>query len=229
MTRAPEFTVAFGRAADPAAADGRLDAAAFHRNHEAIGAALAADLAAMQGQGGHHVLEIGSGTGQHAVAFAQQAPHLVWWPSDPNADHRRSVDAWRAHTGLTNLRPAANIDVAQPDWQWGDTHPSPPLAAIFCANVIHIAPWSVAQGLFAGAERHLRSGGKLYLYGPFKSGGRHTAPSNAAFDDSLRGRDPAWGVRDIDDVNALARRHHLTPDKVHAMPANNLILVFTRT
>jgi len=94
--------------------------------------------------------------------------------------------------------------------------------------VIHIAPWSVAQGLFAGAERHLRSGGKLYLYGPFKSGGQHTAPSNAAFDDSLRARDTAWGVRDIDDVNALARRHHLTPDTVHTMPANNLILTFTR-
>lgn len=224
MTRAPEFTVAFGRAADPAAADGRLDAAAFHRNHEAIGTALAADLATMQGD----VLEIGSGTGQHAVAFAQQAPHLVWWPSDPNAEHRRSIDAWRAHTGLTNLRPAAMIDVSQPDWQWSDTTPSPPLAAIFCANVIHIAPWSVAQGLFAGAERHLRSGGKLYLYGPFKAHGEHTAPSNAAFDESLRTRDPAWGVRDIDDVNALARRHHLAPDKVHTMPANNLILTFTR-
>ena len=224
MTRAPEFTVAFGRAADPAAADGRLDAAAFHRNRAAIGDALAADLAAMQGD----VLEIGSGTGQHAVAFAQQAPHLTWWPSDPNADHRRSVDAWRAHTGLANLRPAANIDVSQPDWTWGNKNPPPPLAAIFCANVIHIAPWSVAQGLFAGAERHLRSGGKLYLYGPFKMHGEHTAPSNAAFDESLRARDPAWGVRDIDDVNALARRHHLTPDKVHTMPANNLILVFTR-
>lgn len=229
MTRAPEFTVAFGRAADPAAADGRLDAAAFHRNHAAIGEALAADLAAMHGD----VLEIGSGTGQHAVAFAQQAPHLTWWPSDPNADHRRSIDAWRAHTGLSNLRPAAAIDVAQPDWTWrdsnpGDARPSPPLAAIFCANVIHIAPWRVAEGLFAGAARHLRADGRLFLYGPFKRGGKHTALSNAVFDTSLRERDAEWGVRDIADLETLAERVGLKLAGSFEMPANNMILMFVR-
>ena len=155
---------------------------------------------------------------------------MTWWPADYDAAHLQSIEAWRVHSGLSNIRPARFIDLSAPDWglNAADSDALTDLLAIFCANVIHIAPWSVAQGLFAGAERHLRSGGKLYLYGPFKAHGEHTAPSNAAFDESLRTRDPAWGVRDIDDVNALARRHHLAPDKVHTMPANNLILTFTR-
>jgi len=232
VTSAPTFVVEFGRtgteSGPPADADGRLDAPAFHRNHEAIRAALVADLAAMQGD----VLEIGSGTGQHAVMFAQQAPHLTWWPSDVNPRHRDSIDAWRRVAALPKLRPAADIDVSRPDWSWGgasDTQtPAATLAAIFCANVIHIAPWTVAEGLFAGAARHLRVGGRLYLYGPFMTGGAHSAPSNAAFDASLRAQNPDWGVRDIDDLTALARRNGFDRTHTHAMPANNFILVFVR-
>jgi SAM-dependent methyltransferase len=228
VTRPPKFVVEFGRtgteAGPPAEADGRLDAPAFHRNHEAIWSALASDFAATQGD----MLEIGSGTGQHAVMFAQRAPHLTWWPSDVNPRHRDSIDAWRRVTALPNLRAAADIDVSQPGWKWSDTDPLPPLAAILCANVIHIAPWAVAEGLFAGAARQLRADGRLYLYGPFMAGGRHTAPSNAAFDASLRAQNPDWGVRDIDDLRALARRNGLRLTQTHAMPANNLILVFMR-
>ena len=223
MTRGPDFVVEFGRAGVTSAADGRLDAPAFHRNHEAIWSALAPDLAAIEGD----VLEIGSGTGQHAVTFAQRAPHLTWWPSDPSARHRDSIEAWRRAAALPNLRPAAAIDVAQPDWTW-DGAAAGGLAAIFCANVIHIAPWAVAEGLFAGAARHLRADGRLYLYGPFMAGGVHTAPSNAAFDASLRAQNPQWGVRDIDDLRALARRNGLALTQTHPMPANNLVLVFAR-
>ncbi|HWM82460.1 MAG TPA: DUF938 domain-containing protein [Pseudolabrys sp.] len=230
MSRPPTFVVEFGRtgteSGPPADADGRLDAPAFHRNHEAIWSALAADFAALQGD----VLEIGSGTGQHAVMFAQRAPHLTWWPSDINPRHRDSIEAWRRAVTLPNLRAAADIDVSQPDWNWGDDRGSTgnPLAAIFCANVIHIAPWAVAEGLFAGAARHLRDEGRLFLYGPFKTGGAHSAPSNAAFDASLRTQNPDWGVRDIDDLRELARRNGLHLTQTHTMPANNLILVFAR-
>jgi SAM-dependent methyltransferase len=225
--------VEFGRtgteAGPPAEADGRLDAPAFHRNHEAIWSALATDFATLQGD----VLEIGSGTGQHAVMFAQRAPHLTWWPSDVNPRHRDSIDAWRRVTALPNLRAAADINVSQAGWTWNDASGDTPathdaLTAIFCANVIHIAPWAVAEGLFAGAARQLRADGRLYLYGPFMAGGAHSAPSNAAFDASLRAQNPDWGIRDIDDLQTLARRNGLRLTQTHTMPANNLILVFMR-
>ncbi|GIK79391.1 MAG: DUF938 domain-containing protein [Pseudorhodoplanes sp.] len=207
-------------------AEGRLDAPAFHRNHEPIWAVLAPYLADARG----HVLEAGSGTGQHVVTFAKKSPQLVWWPSDYEARHLRSIEAWRAQAGCDNVRPARFIDLAAPGWGLGDadTDELHDLTAIFCANVIHISPWPVAEGLFAQAYGRLRPDGRLFLYGPFKRDGEHTAPSNTAFDASLRAQDPQWGIRDLADVAALAKASGLALEKTEPMPANNLTLVFVR-
>ena len=201
--------------------DERLDAAAFHRNHQAIGAALASLLNGKAGD----VLEIGSGTGQHVVAFAGLIPEIVWWPSDLSDRHRASIAAWRSHAQLGNLRAPQKIDASAPDWR---PEGPGPLCATFCANVVHITPWPVAEGLFAGAARLLRPDGHLVLYGPFMRDGRHTAPSNAAFDASLRASNPAWGVRDVGQMNELAAAVALRPAELIEMPANNLILAFAR-
>ncbi|GIQ77522.1 DUF938 domain-containing protein [Bradyrhizobium sp. RD5-C2] len=221
-----EFVVEFGKDGSPVEADGRLDAAAFHRNHQPIWAVLKDYLAGQSGD----VLEAGSGTGQHVVYFAGRTPDITWWPSDLHAAHLRSIEAWRAHAALRNIQPPQPIDLSDPVWS-----PTPPdgkgldkLLAIFCANVIHIAPWRVAEGLFAGAARHLRADGRLFLYGPFKRGGKHTALSNAVFDTSLRDRDAEWGVRDIADLETLAESVGLKLDGTFEMPANNMILTFVR-
>jgi SAM-dependent methyltransferase len=219
-----DYVVEFGRDGRPVEPDGRLDAPAFHRNHQAIRAALLPFLAGKSGD----VLEAGSGTGQHVVDFARQAPGIVWWPSEFNEAHLKSIAAWRAHAGLPNIRPPLRIDLTDPLWcrEMQDGGGPSQLLAVFCANVIHIAPWRVAEGLLAGAGRYLRAGGRLYLYGPFKRGGEHTAPSNAAFDASLRDGNPEWGVRDIEALEELAGRAGLKLVEVIEMPANNLTLVF---
>ncbi len=205
--------------------DYRLDAPAFHRNHQPIWAELSAFLAGKVGD----VLEIGSGTGQHVVAFAQQAPDITWWPIDIDAAYLRSIAAWRAHAGLANIRPPRRIDVADPGWAVDPALELPSeVLAIFSANVIHIAPWEVAQGLVAGAAHLLRPDGRLFLYGPFKRDGRHTAESNAAFDASLRHQNAEWGVRDMTDVSDAAESAGLNLIETVAMPANNFILVFAR-
>ena len=222
-----EFVVEFGRDGQPVEADGRLDAAAFHRNHEAIWAVLQPFLAGRTGD----VVEAGSGTGQHVVHFARHTPDIVWWPSDLNEKHLRSIEAWRAHSGLSNIRPPLRIDLS--DAAWCDAmhdHSGPQnLLAVFCANVIHIAPWRVAEGLFEGAGRYLRADGRLFLYGPFKRGGKHTAVSNAVFDTSLRERDPEWGVRDVEALERVAADAGLALVATAEMPANNLILAFDRS
>jgi SAM-dependent methyltransferase len=176
------------------------------------------------------VVEAGSGTGQHAVDFARRSPEITWWPSDLNAQHLKSIGAWRAHAGLANIRPPLQIDLSDPAWcrQMHDGSGPGKLLAVFCANVIHIAPWRVAEGLFAGAGRYLRADGRLFLYGPFKRDGQHTAASNAAFDASLRESNPEWGVRDIADVEALAGAAGLALIETAEMPANNMTLVFGR-
>jgi hypothetical protein len=176
------------------------------------------------------VVEAGSGTGQHVVDFARRSPEISWWPSDLNEQHLKSIAAWRAHAELPNIRPPLRIDLSDPAWcsQMHDGSGPGELLAVFCANVIHIAPWRVAEGLFAGAGRYLRADGRLFLYGPFKRDGKHTAPSNAAFDISLRERDPEWGVRDIADLEKLAAGAGLVLIDIAEMPANNLILVFAR-
>ncbi|WP_454874085.1 DUF938 domain-containing protein [Paraburkholderia xenovorans] len=168
------------------------------------------------------VLEIASGTGQHAVCFARAMPGLDWQPSDADAAARASIAAWITHEGLANVRAPLALDVHQPDWGV-DT-----LDAVVCINMIHISPWSATQALFAGASRRLVDGGVLYLYGPYKRGGAHTSPSNDAFDQQLRSRDPAWGVRDMETVVALGASVGLVCDGPLAMPANNFSLVFRK-
>jgi len=222
-----DYVVEFGRDGRPVEPDGRLDAPAFHRNHEPIWAVLAKFLAGKSGD----VLEAGSGTGQHVVHFARLTPEITWWPSDFNEAHLKSIGAWLKHAGLPNIRPPLRIDLSDPAWHEAMHDGSGPkdLLAVFCANVIHIAPWRVAEGLFAGSARYLRDDGRLFLYGPFKRGGKHTALSNAVFDTSLRERDPEWGVRDIGDVEGLAAGVGLALIETVQMPANNLILVFERS
>lgn len=203
----------------PAGEDGRLDAPAFHRNVEPIWDVIGDILAAKTGS----VLEIGSGTGQHIVTYAARCPHLTFWPSDIMESHRASIEAYRHAVGLMNLRTPQNIDLMQ-TWDWlGEK-----LSAILCFNVVHIAPWAVAENLVHGAGRNLGSDGHLIMYGPYKRDGAHTAPSNEAFDASLRGRNPAWGVRDIEAITDLTAQADLTLVKTVEMPANNLVLAFER-
>lgn len=221
-----ECVVEFGKDGRPVEPDGRLDAPAFHRNHQAIRAVLQRFLAGQSGD----VVEVGSGTGQHVVEFARQMPEIVWWPSDLNAQHLKSIAAWRAHAGLPNIRPPLQIDLSDPAWcsRMDDGSGPTKLRAVLCANVIHIAPWRVAEGLFAGAACYLQADGRLFLYGPFKRGGKHTAISNAVFDASLREGNPEWGVRDVEALQELARNGGLALTEIAEMPANNLILVFER-
>ena len=171
-------------------------------------------------------LEIGSGPGQHAVAFAAAFPGLDWQPSDPQAQARASIAARIADAGLDNLADPLDLDVTRPDWEVALDEPCDAMVSI---NVLHIAPWAVCEGLMRGAGRLLAPRGVLYLYGPYMRDGRHTAPSNAAFDTSLRRRDPAWGVRDIADVAACAEPHGLALERTVDMPRDNFSLVFRRT
>lgn len=170
-------------------------------------------------------LEIASGTGQHVVAFARAFPGIDWQPSDPEPQARASIAAWVAEAGVANVRPALDLDMTRPDW---DAGAEGPLEAIVCINMVHISPWAACQGLIQGAGRLLGAGGLLYLYGPYKRGGRHTAPSNEEFDRSLRQRNPTWGVRDVDDVAACARARGLVLAGTVDMPANNLSVIFRR-
>jgi hypothetical protein len=222
-----DYVVEFGKDGGRSAADGRLDAPAFHRNHQAISDVLTRFLTGKSGD----AVEAGSGTGQHTVEFARQFPEVTWWPSDLNENHLASIEAWRLHSQLANIRPPRRIDLSDPAWgdaMKGEGGPNE-LLAVFCANVIHIAPWRVAEGLVAGTGRYLRRGGMLFLYGPFRRGGQHTADSNAAFDKSLRERDTEWGVRDVEAVTKLADGAGLSLVDITEMPANNLTLVFSRS
>ena len=169
------------------------------------------------------VLEVASGTGQHAEHFARTLPTLTWQPTEMDADLLAELRVRVQRAALLNLLLPLKLDVH-------DVHRSvaPDVAAIFCANLLHIAPWSACAALLAHAELWLAHGAPLVLYGPFKQGGEHTAPSNAAFDADLRRRNSAWGVRDLDDVLELARGHRLELDELVAMPANNFTVVLRR-
>jgi SAM-dependent methyltransferase len=169
-----------------------------------------------------HVLEIASGTGEHAVFFAAALPKLIWQPTDQDPIALRSIAAHRAAAGLANLAPPLHLDASASDW------PVSHADAIVAINMVHISPWSATEGLMRGSERILPPGGVLYLYGAYKENGVHTAPSNAVFDESLRTRHPDWGVRDVVDVARLAEAHALTLVQQIAMPAHNLSLVFRR-
>ena len=222
-----EYVVEFGKDGGGADPDGRLDAPAFHRNHQAIRAMLRQFIAGKSGD----VVEAGSGTGQHVVDFARHFPAITWWPSDLNEQHLKSIEAWRAYSKIENIRPPLRIDLSDPAWCPEMTSELGPraLLAVLCANVIHIAPWRVTEGLVAGAGRYLGPEGLLLLYGAFMRGGKHTAPSNEAFDLSLRQGNAEWGVRDIEAVEEVAARAGLSLIEVAEMPANNLTLVFGRT
>lgn len=166
------------------------------------------------------VLEIASGTGQHVVHFASALPALRWQPSDPEHPHLRSIAARAA--GAPNIAPALQLDVCHRPWPVGRVD------AIVCINMIHIAPWAATLALLQEAGRLLDQGCPLYLYGPYLRNGRHTAPSNAAFDADLKRRNAAWGVRDLEDVAGEALRCGFVMDEVIPMPANNLSVVFRR-
>lgn len=164
------------------------------------------------------VLEIASGSGEHAAYFAQEFPALDWQPSDPDADARRSIGAWCE--GIANVLPPLDLDAAAGTW------PVAGADAVLCVNMVHISPWDATLGLLAGAAKLLPPDAPLILYGPFLQAGVPTAPSNLAFDESLRARDSRWGLRSVEAVTAAATSFSL--DQCLAMPANNLLLVFCR-
>jgi cyclopropane fatty-acyl-phospholipid synthase-like methyltransferase len=167
------------------------------------------------------VLEVASGSGEHAAHCAAAMPGWQWQPSDPDPMACRSIAAWRRHSGVANLRQPIALDVTG---EW----PDQAFDAIVAINLLHISPWQVAEALLARAGEHLSDDGLLYLYGPYKRQGRHTAPSNAAFDADLKGRDPRWGVRDLEAVVAEAESHGFRLERVVEMPANNLSVVLRR-
>jgi hypothetical protein len=167
-------------------------------------------------------LEIAAGTGQHAVGFAASLPGWTWQPTDANVAMLPVIAGRIAESGLRNVLPPLHLDVTAAAW--------PPFTrtfdAMYCANMLHIAPWDACAGLMAGAARHLAPAGVLITYGPYFEDGVSPAPGNVAFDESLRARDPGWGIRKQEDVNAQARRAGLVLAQRHEMPANNLLLVF---
>lgn len=169
------------------------------------------------------VLEIASGTGEHAVSFANAFPGLTWQPTDAGPESLASISAWLASVGPANVLPPLELDVT--GWPWPVTRAE----AVVCINMIHIAPWTACLGLMAGAAKVLPSDAPLYLYGPYKRDGQHTAASNASFDADLRARDPAWGVRDVEEVRAVAAAHGLLLAAEVPMPANNFSLMFRRS
>jgi SAM-dependent methyltransferase len=195
----------------------RLSAPAAERNAAPILDVLRSTLPARG-----TVLEIASGTGQHAAHFAAALPDLVWQPSDADPRARASIAAWGAYLGLANLLAPLDLDVMSEPW------PIAAADAIVCINMIHISPWEATVALMQGAGARLPAGGVLVTYGPYRRGGAHTAPSNEAFDADLRARNPAWGVRDMEAVEALAEASGLVCEARVAMPANNFSLVFRR-
>ena len=171
------------------------------------------------------VLELASGAGEHAVFFATAMPEITWQPSDPGADERASIAAWIEAEALRNVRAPVEIDVRAESW---GIEAQAPFDALVAINMIHISPWEATLGLMRGAGRLLRGGGVLFTYGPYMREGTHTAPSNEAFDASLKARDSRWGVRDVADVDAAARENGLQLREIVEMPANNLSLVFEK-
>ncbi len=213
--------------------DDRQYAPATQRNRDAILSVLL-DVLPPTGT----VLEISSGTGEHAIFFAPRLAPRHWIPSDPNPAAIASIAAWQTDYPAANLYPPIQLDVCDRRWT---VEPPPlpdalrgldlkqqPIRAIANINMIHIAPWAACLGLMAGAQRILPTGGVLYLYGPFKQNGSHTADSNAEFDWSLRAQNPEWGVRNLEDVVDVAHRHSLSLVKTYTMPANNLSVIFKR-
>lgn len=207
--------------------DARMFSPSAARNRDAIRSAFLAHMPRMG-----RILEVGSGTGEHAVHIAASTPDLHWTPSDPDRASRASIAAWIAKTALPNVAAPLDIDVSTPDWA-GDARLEGPFdktfAGLVSVNMIHIAPFAAAQGLIAGAGKLLAPGGRLFLYGPFRREGAHTSDSNAVFDENLRRRDPQWGVRDLEgEIVPLAESSGLKLHAAVAMPANNFSAIFER-
>ena len=202
--------------------DAKRYAPATQRNREAILKVLQKHLPS---QG--NILEIASGTGEHAVFFADNLPNLHWYPSDRDPELRASIATWREEYPSPNLHPPLSIDATTKPWQVETEQIN--IDAVVNINMIHISPWSACLGLMAGVGRILPAGGVLYLYGPYQKAGKHTAPSNHAFDQSLRDRNPDWGVRNLEDVITAAAENKLIFQEAIAMPANNFSVIFTKT
>jgi len=168
------------------------------------------------------VLEVASGTGEHIVHFARTFPKLLWQPSDPEPSALRSIEAWRAGSGLPNLLPVVSLDARAGQW------PVAGADAVLAINMVHISPWAATVGLIRGARRLLGAGAPLYLYGAYRQAGVETAPSNEAFDASLRARNPEWGLRNLDEVVSEAEANGFALELVQSMPANNLSVVFRK-
>ncbi|CAN7306489.1 class I SAM-dependent methyltransferase [Acidovorax sp. LjRoot129] len=187
---------------------------------------LACLLALLRPQGS--ALEIASGTGQHAAHFAAALPGWSWQPTDLEGTHFDSITGWAASTGAGNVRAPVRLDVVQSRWPAEGEAFGAGFDLIYCANMLHIAPWACCAGLMQGAARHLAPGGRLVTYGPYLEDAVPTAPGNLAFDASLRAQDSAWGIRRIEDVAATAADAGLALQQRHALPANNLLLVWSR-
>ncbi|MEY4869405.1 MAG: hypothetical protein RIS11_599 [Pseudomonadota bacterium] len=192
-------------------------APATQRNREAIASVLR-DILPAKGV----VLEVASGTGEHVVHFAAAFPDLTWQPSDYDPAGLASIEAWSSESGLPNILSPLRIDASAADW------PLTRAEAIICINMAHIAPWEASEGLFAGAARLLAPGAPLYLYGPYREAGVTTTQSNEAFDVSLKARNPAWGLRSVEQMNALAAHSGFALEARVEMPANNLSLFYKR-
>ena len=199
--------------------DARQQSPSTARNREPILEALRSTLPPAA-----RVLELASGTGEHAVFFAGAMPGWNWQPSDPDAAARASIEAWRQELALANLLAPLAIDARAPEWGVAG-----PFDAIVAINMIHISPWECTEALMRGAARLLDDGAPLVLYGPYHVGGKPTAPSNAAFDESLRMRDASWGVRHLEEVVRVAGEHGFAHEQTVPMPANNLTVVLRRT
>lgn len=203
----------------------RLNAPSYHRNIDPIAAII---TKALEGQSGH-VLEVGSGSGQHITALAALMPDLTFWPSDPDDASRASTNAWTSQLKVANVKPSSAIDGSSLDWPLGEEgYPPTKLTAIQCFNVIHISPWHVVLGLLKSASIHLLPGGKLILYGPYKVEGKHIGQGNIDFDKSLKGRNAEWGIRDIEEVKKAAEKFGLILQSFEPMPANNFMPIFTK-
>jgi SAM-dependent methyltransferase len=174
------------------------------------------------------VLEIASGSGQHAAAFAPELKPLVWLPSDGDSEKLASIRAWREAKPAPNLRAPIRLDAGAPRWPIEDAPPTPPIAAIVAVNLLNVSPWRVGASLLKGAGRILKRGGVLVFYGAFKVDGRHTTPSNEAFDRMLQEENPEWGVRDLNQVTKAAAAEGLELRETVPMPANNLLALFER-
>lgn len=214
----------------PNGADARSYAPATQRNRDPILAVLQRVLPPTG-----TVLEISSGTGEHAVYFAPHIAPRQWLPSDANPLALESIEAWQQVQPADNLYPPIRLDASAMRWPVEENPTAMPvdlvqhpITAITNINMIHIAPWSAGLGLLAGASRLLPAGGILYLYGPYRQGGQHTSPSNAEFDAHLKAQNPEWGVRDLDAVVTAAEAQELTLLEVVSMPANNLSVIFRR-